>query len=33
LRQDVGVAAGALLTSAGKMSRDAALAWVTANFP
>lgn len=33
LRQDVGVAVGALLTSAGKMSRDAALAWVRANFP
>jgi hypothetical protein len=33
LRQDIGTAAGALLTSAGKMSREAAVAWVRTNIP
>ncbi|MGE3312518.1 MAG: hypothetical protein AB7O66_21330 [Limisphaerales bacterium] len=33
LRQDVGTAAGALLTSAGKMTREDALAWVKENIP
>lgn len=32
LRQDVGLAAGVLLSSAGKVSEDEARAWVKANF-
>ena len=32
LRQDIFVAAGALLTSAGKMSREEARAWVKTNY-